>query len=247
MRNASTVSESTQPRPRHRMIDRMAAILEAAARSREGLTLSELARAIDSPVSSAQDLVNGLVATGYLDESDRRYTLGPAPYVLNLIVGRPVVSVVPHEDLVALHEETGLTAVLAVAVGKDVYYIDHSSADTRFAYLAENRVRRSLLRTSSGWVLLAHMDRRDLWSHLQGAPPEDQQRVDDFLDEMPRILETGTCATVKSSDAGDGVAIAVREHARVVAAVTLVGTREEIDPQRARLAGILREASSRWH
>jgi DNA-binding IclR family transcriptional regulator len=229
------------------MIDRVAAILEAAARSRQGLTLSELARAVDSPVSSAQDLVNGLVATGYLDETDRRYTLGPAPYVLNLIVDRPVVSVVPHADLVRLHEQTGLTAVLAVAVGTDVYYIDHSSADTRFAYLAENRVRRSLLRTSSGWVLLAHRDRRDLWSHLQGAPPEDQQRVDDFLDELPRILETGVCATVKSSDAGDGVAIAVREEGRVVAAVTLVGTREEIDPQRAHLADVLRQASTHWH
>lgn len=240
------MTDYTQARPRHRMIDRMAAILEAAARSREGLTLSELARAIESPVSSAQDLVNGLVATGYLDESDRRYTLGPAPYVLNLIVDRPVVSVVPHADLVALHEQTGLTAVLAVAVGRDIYYIDHSSADTRFAYLAENHVRRSLLRTSSGWVLLAHMDRRDLWSHLQGAPPQDQQRVDDFLDEMPRILETGVCATIKSSDAGDGVAIAVREGGRVVAAVTLVGTRGEIDPQRPKLADLLRAASARW-
>lgn len=229
------------------MIDRMAALLEAAARSRDGLTLSELARAVDSPVSSTQDLVNGLVATGYLDETGRRYTLGPAPYVLNLIVDRPAVSVVPHEDLVRLHEQTGLTAVLAVAVGKFVYYIDHSSADTRFAYLAENRVRRSLLRTSSGWVLLAHMDRRDLWSHLQEAPADEQERIDDFLDEMPRILESGVCATVKSSDVGDGVAIAVREAGRVVAAVTLVGTREEIDPQRAHLADLLRTAAARWH
>lgn len=247
IRNPYEVTDQTLARPRHRMIDRVAAILEAAARSRDGLTLSELARAIESPVSSAQDLVNGLVATGYLDETDRRYTLGPAPYVLNLIVGRPAVSVVLHEDLVRLHGQTGLTAVLAVAVGKDVYYIDHSSADTRFAYLAENRVRRSLLRTSSGWVLLAHMDRRDLWSHLQGAPAEDQQRVDDFLTEMPRILEAGVCATVKSSDAGDGVAIAVREDGRVVAAVTLVGTREEIDPQRTQLADLLRTTSARWH
>ncbi len=228
------------------MVDRVAALLEAAARSAEGLTLTELARATDAPVSSAQGLVNGLVATGYLDETDRRYTLGAAPYLLNLIADRPVVSVVPHQALVELHEQTGLGAVLAVAVGTNAFYIDHSGTDARFAYLVESRVRRPLLRTSSGWVLLAHMDRRDLWSHLRAAPPEEQQRVEDLLEEMPAILETGVCATARSSDTGDGVAIAVRERGRVVAAVAVVGMREEIDPRRRELADILASAARGW-
>jgi hypothetical protein len=85
------------------------------------------------------------------------------------------------------------------------------------------------------------MDRRDLWSHLQSASAEDQGRVDDFLAEIPRILETGLCATVKSSDTGDGVALAVREGGLVVAAVALVGTREDIDPRRNELAALLRD------
>ena len=228
------------------MVDRVSALLEAAARSSEGLTLTELARAIDSPISSVQGLVNGLVATGYLDETDRRYTLGPAPYLLNLIADRPIVSVVPHEALVALHEETGLTTVLAVGVGTNAFYIDHSGTDARFAYLVESRARRPLLRTSSGWVLLSHKDRRDLWSHLRAAPPEEQQRVEDLLEEMPTILETGVCATAKSSDTGDGVAIAVWEHGRVVAAVAVVGMREEIDSRRGELADTLTRAAPRW-
>lgn len=236
------MSTDSPNRPRHRTVDRVAALLDAAARSREGLTLTELARTIESPTSSAQGLVNGLVATGFLIEDGRRYRLGAAPYLLVLISGRPVVSTVRHEHLVALHEASGLTAVTAVAVGSDAYYIDHSGADHRFAYLAENRVRRPLLRTSSGWVLLAHLDRRDLWAHLQSAGPEDAQRVEDFLAEMPRILETGMCATPRSSDTGDGVACAVREDGRVVAAVALVGTHEDIDPRRAELAELLRSA-----
>lgn len=236
------MSNTQSNRPGHRTVDRVAALLEAAARSREGLTLTELARIIESPTSSAQGLVNGLVSTGFLIEDGRRYRLGAAPYLLVLISGRPVVSTVRHEDLVALHDASGLTAVTAITVGPDVYYIDHSGADHRFAYLAENRVRRPLLRTSSGWVLLAHLDRRDLWSHLQAAGPEDQARVEDFLAEMPRILETGVCATPKSSGTDDGVACAVHEDGRVVAAVALVGTREEIDPRRAELAELLRAA-----
>ena len=238
------VSEPT--RPRHRMIDRMAALLDTVARHPDGITLTELAGATHSPVSSVQGLVNGLVATGYLDERDRRYTLGPAPYLLNLVVGRPLVRAVDHEALVRLHEETGLTAVLAIAVGRDIYYIDQSSADTRYAYLTENHVRRPLLRTSSGWVLLSHMERRDLWGHLQAADSHDQQRVEDFLVEMPQIVDTGICATIKSSDAGDGVAHAVRERGRVVAAVAIVGTREQIDPRRDELAAVLHRASTGW-
>ena len=37
---------------------------------------------IQSPTSSAQGLVNGLVSTGFLIEDERRYRLGPAPYLL---------------------------------------------------------------------------------------------------------------------------------------------------------------------
>lgn len=222
------------------MIDRMAVLLDAVARSRDGLTLTEIARATASPTSSAQGLVNGLVATGYLDERERRYTLGPAPYLLNLLSGRTLVTVVGHADLESLHEQTALTAVLAIAVGRDIYYIDHRGVDERFNYLAQNLVRRPLLRTSSGWVLLAHLDRRDLWTHLQSATPEDSQRVDDLLAEMPRILETGVCATDKSSDSGDGVAVAVREAGEVVAAVAIVGTPEDIGPRRGELARLLR-------
>ncbi|WP_068402246.1 IclR family transcriptional regulator [Kribbia dieselivorans] len=236
----------TTPRPRHRTVDRVATILESAARHRDGMSLTEIARVVDAPVSSVQGLVNGLVATGYLDETERRYTLGAAPYLLNLIAGRPSLGAVPHADLVALSEETGQPAMLAVAVGRNVFYIDSAMADLRFAYLAENHVRRPLLRTSSGWVFLAHMDRRDLWAHLQAAGPEDEQRVEDFLAEMPQIIETGICASEKSSDTAAGVAAAVREAGRVVASVVLIGTREEIAQKRESLTATLTRYAPRW-
>lgn len=187
-----------------------------------------------------------MVATGYLDETERRYTLGAAPYLLNLIAGRPSIGAVPHDDLVALSQETGQPAMLAVAVGRNVFYIDSAMADPQFAYLAENHVRRPMLRTSSGWIFLAHMDRRDLWAHLQAAGPEDEQRVEDFLAEMPRIIETGICDSEKSSDTAAGVAAAVREAGRVVAAVVLIGTRAEIAAKREGLAAVLAREAPRW-
>lgn len=233
-------------RDRHRGVDRIATILEATARAREGLTLSELAKVLEAPVSSTQTLVNGLVATGYLDDHNRRYLLGSAPYLLNRLAGRQPVSSVTHEDLERVGQRCGLTTVLSIAVGQSVFYVDYYSSDSKFAYLAENYVRRSLIRTSGGWVLLAGMDKRDKWAYLRGLPESDHDVVEAFFSALPHIERTGICAAPGASADGDGVSIAVRENGVTVAAVGIVGSHEEISNQREALAHLLIEESASW-
>lgn len=233
-------------RLRHRTVDRIAAILESVARSRDGLTLSELAKMLSAPVSSTQGLVNGLVAAGYLDDRGRQYFLGSAPYLLNRLAGRRPVSTVTHEDLEAIHTRCKLTTVLSIAVGPDIFYVDYCSSDPRFAYYAENYVRRSLIRTSAGWVLLAGMGKRDLWAYLRGLPDEDHSVVEQFLAAMPEIERTGICASPHASLDGDGVSIAVREHGQTVAAVGVIGTHELISVRRDDLTEILQEQALTW-
>ncbi|MEQ3549533.1 helix-turn-helix domain-containing protein [Pseudonocardia nematodicida] len=225
----------------HRTVDRIAAILEVVARSDGGCTLSELAGSLDAALSSTQGLVNGLVATGYLNRRDRRYVLGGATYLLNRIAGRPPLSSVTHDDLVALHRATGLTAVLSVVVGGDVFYLDHASDDPRFAYLAENHLRRPPIRNSGGWVLLAAMDKRDLWGHLRELGPDDQPWVEAFLAALPEIRDTGICASPSASPDGDGVSAAIVEDGVVAGAVGLIGDRETISGRRDELVTHLRE------
>ncbi|MGJ9413908.1 helix-turn-helix domain-containing protein [Aeromicrobium sp. CF4.19] len=224
----------------------MAAILESVARSDDGLSLTALSSKIGAPVSSTQGLVNGLVATGFLDEVDRQYVLGAAPYLLNLMAGRRLVSHVNHRDLENLQADVRMTTVLSIAVGHDVFYVDHCSNDPRFAYLAENYLRRSLIRTSSGWVLMADWERRDLWSYLKSLGEEDAERVEGFLRNMQEIRETGVSASPHASEQGDGVSIAVREHGRTVAAVGVVSTPAEIGEQREFLVSTLRRHSVMW-
>jgi len=233
-------------RKRHRMIDRVAGMLELAARNHDGLTLTEMARLLDSPLSSLQGLANGLVAAGYLDEYDRRYRLGGAPYLLNQMAGRHLVTRVGHRELEAVHAEAGLTTLLSVVVGQGVFYVDSCSSTPRYDYLAKNLVRRSLIRTSSGWVLLAGFARRDLWSYLNTLSAEDEKNRERFLNELEAIQETGVCAAPDISDVADGVAVAVREGGRTVAAVSVVGPHAEIRGQRDRLVGLLTEHRQRW-
>ena len=58
--------------------------MEEASRVTGGVSLAELAERLDAPKSSIQELTNGLLATGYLVERDRRFTLGPGPFVLSI-------------------------------------------------------------------------------------------------------------------------------------------------------------------
>jgi DNA-binding IclR family transcriptional regulator len=228
------------------MVDRVAGILELVARNHDGLTLTEMARLLDSPLSSLQGLVNGLVAAGYLDERDRRYHLGGAPYLLNLMAGRHLVTQVGHRELEVVHADTGLTTLLSVVVGQGVFYVDSCSSTPRYDYLAKNLVRRSLIRTSSGWVLLAGFSRRDLWSYLTTLPAEDDENRERFLTELETIQETGVCAAPHISDVADGVAVAVREGGRTVAAVSVVGPHSDIRSRRDLLVEMLVEHRRRW-
>lgn len=233
---------AAKTRARHRTVDRIAAILEYAARSRSGVTLSEIAKDLAAPVSSIQGLVNGLVATGYLDEHARRYSLGSAPYLLNRLAGRQPVSTVTHAGLEAIHERSGLTTVLSIAVGGNVLYVDYCGSDPRFAYLAENYVRRSLIRTSSGWVLLAGMEKRDLWAYLRSVGAEEEHLVDRFFAALPEIEATGICASPNASEEDDGVSIAIRENGKTVAAIGMISTPTVIAEQRESLVGILQRS-----
>lgn len=236
-------------RPRHRMVDRVAGILEAVARSDDGMSLTEIARHVDAPLSTCQGLVNGLVATGYLDEKARHYRLGVAPFLLNLLAGRGTVNRVDHQDLVALHAETGLTTIFTVAVGQDQVYIDHCSSDPTTAYLAESHLRRSLIRTSSGWVLLADYEQRDLWAYLQGLPDEDAGRVESFLERLPEIRKSGFCAIphVAENPDSDGISVALREGNRTVAAVGVLGPHEMLKQRLDETVETLQRHAATWH
>ena len=236
-----------KPRPRHRMVDRVAEILDLAARRPHGATLTEMARVLEAPLSSIQGLTNGLVATGFLEERDRLYTLGPAPHFLTRLAGTPASDVVTHADLEEIHDRTGLTTVLAVLVGADLYYVDHASTSPAYAYLAENYVKRSVLRCSSGWVLLAGMERRDLWSRLSAARPEEEPLVERLLADLPTIQETGLVITPDVSEVEiEGIATAVTVDGRTVAAVACIGDHGEINERADEIVGVLREARGRW-
>lgn len=211
------------------------------------MTLTAVAKTLDAPVSSTQSLLNGLVATGFLDERERVYTLGTAPYLLNVLAGRPPVTNVSHEQLRAVHAEIGATVALATDVGDDLFYVDHVATDSNYAYLAENRLRRSLLRTSAGWLLLADREKRDIWSYLNSRSAADADARDRFLGRLDELRRTGVCiAPDVAVDGGDGVSVALRENGRTIATVGVISEQEQIREQSDALVDILLRHAASW-
>jgi DNA-binding IclR family transcriptional regulator len=179
------------PPRHHRTVDRVAAILEIVAPVRQGLSLAALAERLDAPKSSIHELVNGLVATGYLVERDHRFGLGPAPFVLSLNGNRSAVQDIDRDLLPRLHAELGCSVLIGIQVGMSLVYIEQIGDEPVMEFAARNHSRRSLYATASGKVILAGLPVREMDALLHSATSEERPEVERFLADLPEIRRTG--------------------------------------------------------
>lgn len=214
-------------RPHHRAVDRIAALLGAATTDPRGLTLTELARAIDAPLSSVQKLAYGLVASGFLDERDGRYTIGPLSAVLERKSGRNSVRDFEREQLDALHRETGAGALLVVRVGDDAVNIESVGLSDAAAFADSTRWRHPLPSTAGGRVLLAYMPERLRRAWAAENLREDPERTMTLLDELDAIRAEGVAVGPSGSLRPDleSVAVPLFRAGEVVASVALTQPR----------------------
>ena len=101
----------------HRTVDRVIEILETVSLSPRGVTLAELAAALDAAKSSVQELTNGLLARGYLIEEDRRFHLGPGPFILAARANKLAALSLDHRFVAELAKVLGCTVLVGVRVG----------------------------------------------------------------------------------------------------------------------------------
>lgn len=241
------MSFSRPSRPRHRMIDRAAEIMEAAARSERGLTLTDFASQLGAPLSTIQSLVNGLTAAGFLVEARKRFELGPAPYLLGAMAGRPPVRSVNHNALQALHHDSGQPVVLAVYMSQAIYYIDTVGDLAQFEYLTDKVVSRPPFRSSCGRAILATFDKRNLWDLIEAQPASEAEAVQSFLAELPdiRARELAYAPGLTGSRL-HGVATPVREDDRTVGAVAIIGAASVLLGQKTRFEALLLQHRQNW-
>jgi DNA-binding IclR family transcriptional regulator len=216
----------------HRTVDRVVGALELIARTPDGLGLKDVAEALDVPKSSIQQLLSGLLATGYLDERDKRYVLGPGPFLLAVMSSTDVEArKVSHEALEELTEVLGHNVYIGVRFGDSCVSLDQVGLSSMSEFLAWEHTRRPLLPTAAGKTILANFESRELHNFLNHARRSQPEQVERFLEELPEIRRTGLSYNLGATYPDVvAVATAVRgRHGDFVAAVCMRTTAEFVD------------------
>ncbi len=223
----------------HRTIDRVTRILEEVV-YQPGMTFAELVRVLDAPKSSVHGFIRGLLASGWLHQDQHRFYLGPAVYGLTMASGHIRAGLVTHEDLVSLHEQTGLAAFLGVQAGDHLIYIAEAGSDHVAGFEARSNIRRTLLITAGGKALLAARSEAERESYLRRRSDEESALVDRFLEEYDAIKRTRIATNVRRS--GTRFALATTVHnpsGDAVASITLVGPTPDVKPRVKQLGELL--------
>jgi DNA-binding IclR family transcriptional regulator len=164
--------------------------MEVASRASSGVSLAELAARLGAPKSSIQELTNGLLATGYLVERDRRFLLGPGAFVLSLHTAGLPLRLVKHEELERAQERVGVSLFVGARVGDDQVFVDRAGEDMLMDFVSSTHPRRPLLSTATGKVILAHMPSGERNEFLGRMEHEQPGAVAAFLEELAGICST---------------------------------------------------------
>lgn len=154
-------------------LDRGLSILQMVARSKQPVTLGELAEVLEIDRSSAFRLAHTLRRRGFLSCPPGRkdYVLGPAMWTLsrqydwsNMLVK------VADPELKHLATEINETAHLAIREGKSALFIDSAHATHVLAVAGQTGELVPLYCTAHGKALLADADEHELRSQFGAGP-----------------------------------------------------------------------------
>jgi IclR family pca regulon transcriptional regulator len=152
------------PRTGVKSAARVLDVLEILAVAPAALGVSEIARRLAIPKSSASMLLLTLEGRGYvLDEGDRRFALHPSVRGgASAWVGGPRARLIRHAQapLARLSRASGETSFLAVASdSRNIEYVAKSVSAKDLRVDVDLRVPRAIHVTSAGLAMLAHQPR----------------------------------------------------------------------------------------
>jgi DNA-binding IclR family transcriptional regulator len=216
----------------HRTVDRIAAILEAAANAPEGgVRLKTLAELLDAPKSSVHGLVKGLLAVGYLAERPDGYVLGPGLHALLGAVERPSISEVARPAMESLRDRFDETVMVGQLIGGHVVYIAGIESRQLIRYSPMLNQRRPVLPTSMGKIFVAELEETARRRHVESFT-DNRRRRSALLAELDEIRETGVAVNRNETLPGlCGVAVGLRSQGTLVACLSVVGPTERLAPK----------------
>jgi DNA-binding IclR family transcriptional regulator len=166
----------------HRTVDRVIGILETVSVRPRGVTSAELAVAPGAAKSSIQELTNGLLTRGYLVEEDRRFHLGPGPFVLASRANKLAAMALDHRLVAELSTLLDCTVLVGVLVGDAMVFTDYTGQESPgLTYVARTHARRPLYTSAAGKTLLANAPTRRCTASSTSPRPSRQARCGSSL------------------------------------------------------------------
>jgi DNA-binding IclR family transcriptional regulator len=222
-------------------LSRGLAVLELVAGSRSGLTFSQLARSLDAPKSSVHCLLVTFERRGYLHKSEAtgRYTCGlNLTRIANVALQTMLLRDKAGPFLRELAEQTALTVHLAVLERKEIMLVAKvTQAGPPVSTWVGKRVDAHC--TSLGKCLTAHLPdaevdeivrKHGLLRHNENTI----RSVRELKQELQKTRERGYATDDEEEEIGMRCAGApiFDGSGQAVAAVSVSGTKEQIEPDR---------------
>lgn len=182
-------------------------MLDLFATAHEPLGVSDAARQLDIPKSSAHGLLGTLEARGYVVREGNVYRLAPELRFGNGLVEGPLARLIHVAEPVmrAIADASGESAFLAVMTPdcRNIKYVTKAVSSNEIRYDASLTNLRPAYATSSGLVIMAHRPPQEIEAFLERTSfePITPRTITDAA-EMKRILaKAGRDGAAESSDA----------------------------------------------
>jgi DNA-binding IclR family transcriptional regulator len=233
---------------------RNAARVLKAFRSREReLSVAELSRRLDLGKSTVHRVLRTLLAEGLVEQDPQTsgYRLGIVTFELGEAVRVHLdLHAAAGPVLSALREQTRETSQVGVLDGTDVVYVDRLESPQALRLFTEMGRRVPVHCTSSGKVLLAHLDDESLARLLSAGPltrftPQTITDPSALRLEVARVRHRGWAEAVQEREIGvASIAAPVRDsQGTVVAAVSIGAPLVRLSPGvRRRLVPVIVDA-----
>ena len=150
-------------------------VLEVVAENDRPLNITEIAKCIGVPRSSAFRYVYTLKDMGFLEAVQNSNTYALGPRVLNIgfaFLNSQDIVTVAHAQLEALRDSTKVSTHLAIRDGRDVLYLDCVQTKSDFVSNINIGARRPCYALPLGWLLLSALDPDDIRGLYEGVEME---------------------------------------------------------------------------
>lgn len=174
-------------------------ILEYFKLNQQARSMSELARDLDYPQSSATVLLKTLVKSGYLNYDRAKRVYFPTPKVTSLGDWIPRALFGSGKILDALNDVHAITHEgLFIGIRNDVYLQYLKTRDSLHAlrFHIEEGTVRPITRSAAGWILMSTMpnskiDNMVRRANIAAGDPAKRTTVEDVLAEIAKIRTNG--------------------------------------------------------